>query len=88
MDDEKVLTLLGQIHEAQLRFNEDYRRHAADALAIQRQSFELQAAAVAQQTTAVTAQARHLRLYRRVLAISAVVLVAAVVAIVVIVTRA
>jgi hypothetical protein len=41
-----------------------------------RQSFELQRSAVAQQTVAVEAQARHLRLYRRVLLVSGIVVAA------------
>lgn len=76
MNDEKILAVLGEIRDAQLRFNEDYRRLAAEAAAIQKQSFELQQGAVAQQKIAVEAQARHLRLYRRVLAVSAVVIIA------------
>ena len=78
MNDEKMLAVLGEIRDAQLRFNEDYRRLAGEAAAIQKQSFELQQGAVAQQKVAVEAQARHLRLYRRVLAVSAVVIIAVV----------
>lgn len=78
MDDERLVSLLSEIRDAQLRFNEDYRRLAGEAAAIQKQSFELQQGAVAQQKIAVEAQARHLRLYRRVLAVSAVVIIAVV----------
>lgn len=78
MNDEKLLDLLTGIRDAQLRFNEDYRRIAGEAAAIQKQSFELQQGAVAQQKIAVEAQARHLRLYQRVLAVSAVVIIAVV----------
>ena len=79
MNDEKVLSVLTEIRDAQLRFNEDCRRIAAEAASIQKQSFELQQGAVAQQKIAVQAQAGHLRLYRRVLVVSAIVLVAVVV---------
>lgn len=82
MDNDKLLSLLVETRDAQLRFNDDYRRIAGEALAIQKQSFELQRSAIAQQTVAVEAQARHLRLYRRVLAVSAVVVFAIVVALV------
>ena len=78
MNDEKILAVLSEIRDAQLRFNEDYRRLAGEAASIQKQSFELQQGAVAQQKVAVEAQARHLRLYRRVLAVSAVVIIAVV----------
>lgn len=78
MNDEKLLDLLTGIRDAQSRFNEDYRRIAGEAAAIQKQSFELQQGAVAQQKIAVEAQARHLRLYRRVLAVSAIVIIAVV----------
>jgi hypothetical protein len=78
VDNESLVSLLTEIRDAQLRFNEDYRRIANETAAIQKQSFELQQGAVAQQKIAVEAQARHLRLYRRVLAVSAVVILAAV----------
>lgn len=82
MDDTRTLALLTEIRDAQLRFNEDYRRIAGEAAAVQRQSFELQQGAVAQQKIAVEAQARHLRLYRRVLAVSGLVIVAVVILVV------
>lgn len=82
MDNDKLLSLLVEMRDAQLHFNDEYQRIASEALAIQKQSFELQRSAIAQQTVAVEAQTRHLRLYRRVLAVSAVVVFAVVVALV------
>jgi anti-sigma-K factor RskA len=82
MDNDKLRSLLSEMRDAQLRFNDEYRRIASESLAIQRQSLELQQGAVAQQKIAVEAQARHLRLYRRVLGVSAVVVLAIVVAVV------
>lgn len=86
MNDQKLLDVLTEIRDAQIRFNEDYRRIAGEAATIQKQSFELQQGAVAQQKIAVEAQARHLRLYRRVLAVCAVIVLAGVAALVALTT--
>ena len=62
MSSEEIVGLLKEMRDAQ-----------KEALLMQRESLDLQKGAIAQQRVAVEQQTRHLRLYRRVLAVSAVV---------------
>jgi hypothetical protein len=73
VENERTQTLLEEIRDLQRQHLEEYRRVANEALAIQKQAFELQQNAVAQQRVAVEAQANHLRLYRRVIVVAAVI---------------
>ena len=76
MEDENSVALLKEIRDLQRELVGEYRRVANESLAIQRQSFEIQQTAVAQQKIAVEAQAGQIRLYRKVLVVAAVVVVA------------
>ena len=64
MDNPNIEALLTDIRDQQLATLEEYRRIAGEALALQKHAVE-------QQTIAVAAQARHLRLYRSVLLVTA-----------------
>ena len=77
MDNEKIVALLEEIRNSQKQHLEEYRRVANEALALQKQSLEIQQSAVAQQKIAVDAQAKHLRLYRYVLVVAALIVVGA-----------
>jgi DNA-binding protein H-NS len=68
LNNEKVEALLAEIRDAQKQQLEEYRRMAGEALGLQKQ-------ALAQQTTSIQAQARHIKLYRAVIAVVAVVVV-------------
>jgi hypothetical protein len=78
VENEKIAALLEEIRSSQKQLLDEYRRVANEALALQKQSFEIQQSSVAQQKVAVEAQAKHLRLYRRVLVAAAFVVAAAV----------
>ncbi len=71
-------TVLIQIRDAQLRFQEEQRHIANESLAMQKESLSLQREAVERQRAAVDAQMRHLRLYRRVLLVAGLLIVAVV----------
>lgn len=64
MDNSKIEALLTDIRDQQRATLEEYRRIAGEALALQKHAVE-------QQSVAVAAQARHLRLYRGVLLVTA-----------------
>lgn len=73
VEKDNIVALLEEIRDAQQRHFDEYRRVTGEALALQKQSLELQRGAVAQQTLAVQRQGRHLRLYRYVIAVAALV---------------
>ena len=75
MENEKLVSILEDVRNSQRQLLEEYRRVANEALALQKQSFEVQQRAVAQQSIAVDAQAKHLRLYRGVLVVAVPMLV-------------
>ena len=64
MDNRTIEALLTEIRDQQRAMLEEYRRIAGEALALQKHAVE-------QQAIAVAAQARHLRLYRGVLLVTA-----------------
>ncbi len=64
MDNSKIEALLTDIRDQQRATLEEYRRIAGEALTLQKHAVE-------QQTVAVSAQARYLRLYRGVLLVTA-----------------
>lgn len=64
MDNPTIEALLTEIRDQQRATLDEYRRIAGEALALQKHAVE-------QQSIAVAAQARHLRLYRRVLVVTA-----------------
>lgn len=64
MDNSKIEALLTDIRDQQRATLEEYRRIAGEALALQKHAVE-------QQSVAVSAQARYLRLYRGVLLVTA-----------------
>jgi hypothetical protein len=74
MDNDRIVTLLEEMREVQKRHLEEYQRVANEALALQKQSFEIQQTSVAQQKMSVEAQLNHLRFYRRVVVVTAVAL--------------
>ena len=78
LENDKGIALLKEIRDSQREHLDEYRRVANEALAIQRQAFEIQQNAVTQQKGAVDAQASHLRLYRKVLVVAAVIVAAAI----------
>lgn len=73
MENKEVLDLLGEIRDVQRQHFEAYSRASSESISIQRRGLELQQAAVEQQQVSVDAQARHIRLYRKVLMVSAAV---------------
>ena len=81
MEDESSVAILKEIRDLQHKFVGEYRCVANESLAIQRQSFEIQQNAIALQKIAVEAQAGQIRLYRKVLVVTAVVVVVVVAAI-------
>ena len=66
-----VVALLTEIRDQQQRLLAEYTRVANESLALQRQAFEAQQKAIAQQHVSVEAQLRSARLYRRVLLVTA-----------------
>jgi urate oxidase len=64
VDNSTIEALLTEIRDQQRATLDEYRRIAGEALALQKHAVE-------QQSIAVAAQARHLRLYRRVLMVTA-----------------
>jgi hypothetical protein len=78
VEDEKVITLLKEIRDSQREHLDEYRRVSNEALALQRQAFEIQQNAVMHQKIAIDAQANHFRLYRRVLVVVTLLVAAAI----------
>ena len=74
MDNENTLTVLTEIRDAQLRFQDEQQCIAKESIAMQKESLSLQREAVERQRAAVDAQVRHMRLYRRVLVVAALVI--------------
>ena len=63
-DDAEAITLLREIRDAQRELLSEYRRVANESLAMQREAFERQQVAIAQQKTSVEAQMQYGRIYR------------------------
>lgn len=66
-----VVALLTEIRDQQQRLLAEYTRVANESLALQRQAYEAQQRAIAQQHLSVDTQLRSARLYRRVLLVAA-----------------
>jgi hypothetical protein len=71
-EDKQLLAELKGLREAQQELLAEYRRVANESLAIQKQAFETQRGAVAQQSIAVDSQLRIARLYRAAIGVAAV----------------
>lgn len=74
MDNQNVIHLLTEIRDAQSSHQEQQLRISTESIAMQKESLAMQREAVERQRTAVDAQIRHLRLYRRVLVVAALVI--------------
>ena len=61
---DRMERLLTEIRDAQRELTAEYRRVANEALALQRQSFEIQQQAVAEQRKSIAAQVQYGRIYR------------------------
>ena len=70
LENEKTLALLEEIRDSQRQLLDEYRRVANESVSLQKQAFQLQQGAVAQQKIAVDTQAYFLRMYRRVLIVA------------------
>jgi hypothetical protein len=63
-DGGRIETLLTEIRDAQRDLVTEYRRVANESLAIQREAFEAQRTALAQQKRSIEAQMQYGRIYR------------------------
>lgn len=69
--DQEGNKLLAEIRDIQQKLLDEYSRVANEALSMQRESFEAQKAAIAQQALAVEMQRKLARLYRIVVIVAA-----------------